>query len=219
VTSELKPVGVLGGTFDPVHYGHLALAKESADRLDFAEVRFVPANVPPHRGRPRASAEQRVQMLKLAISGNPCFVLDPREILREGASYTVDTLSAMRAERGGKMPLCLLMGADTFAGLASWHRWKKLFELAHIVVVRRPGFDLKHLRSPLKEEFAKRRAKSPLAARDKPCGAVIVLEVAPVDISASMIRERLAGGKDVRDLLPGLVLDYIQAKGLYHGGG
>lgn len=219
MTSELKPIGVLGGTFDPVHYGHLALAKETADRLDFAEVRFVPANVPPHRGRPHASAEQRVQMLKLAISGNPCFVLDQREILREGASYTVDTLSAMRAERGGKKPLCLLMGADTFAGLASWHRWKKLFELAHIVVAQRPGFDLKHLQSPLKEEFAKRRAKSPHAVRDKPFGAIIVLEVTPVDISASMIRERLAGGKDVRDLLPGLVLDYIQAEGLYHGGG
>ena len=219
MTSELKPIGVLGGTFDPVHYGHLALAKETAERLDFAEVCFVPANVPPHRGQPHASAEQRVQMLKLAISGNPCFVLDLREILREGASYTVDTLSAMRAERGGKKPLCLLMGADTFAGLASWHRWKKLFELAHIVVAQRPGFDLKHFQSPLKEEFAKRRAKSPHAARDKPCGAIIVLEVTPVDISASMIREKLAGGKDVRDLLPGLVLDYIQAKGLYHGGG
>lgn len=219
MTSELKPIGVLGGTFDPVHYGHLALAKETADRLNFTEVRFVPANVPPHRGQPHASAEQRVQMLKLAISGNPCFVLDQREILREGASYTVDTLSAMRAERGGKKPLCLLMGADTFAGLASWHRWKKLFDLAHIVVAQRPGFDLKHFQSPLKEEFAKRRAKSPHAARDKPCGAIIVLEVTPVDISASMIRERLAGGKSARHLLPGLVLDYIQAKGLYHGGG
>lgn len=219
MASDLKPIGVFGGAFDPVHYGHLALAKEAADRLDFAEVRFVPANVPPHRGRPHASAEQRVQMLKLAISGNPCFVLDQREILREGASYTVDTLNAIRAELGGKKPLCLLMGADAFAGLASWYCWNKLFELAHIVVAQRPGFDLRHFQSPLKEEFAMRRTKSPRAARDKPCGAIIVLEVTPVDISASMIRERLAGGKDVRDLLPSLVLDYIQAKGLYHGGG
>jgi nicotinate-nucleotide adenylyltransferase len=219
VASELKPIGVFGGVFDPVHYGHLALAREAADRLDLAEVRFVPANVPPHRGQPHASAEQRVQMLKLAISGNPCFVLDQREILREGASYTVDSLNAIRAEVGGKKPLCLLMGADAFAGLASWHRWNKLFELAHIVVAQRPGFDLWHLQSPLKEEFTKRSGKFPRAAINKPCGAIIVLEITPVDISASMIRERLAGGKSARDLLPPLVLDYIQAQGLYYGSG
>ena len=219
MASELKPIGVFGGVFDPVHYGHLALAREAADRLDLAEVRFVPANVPPHRGQPHASAEQRVQMLKLAISGNPCFVLDQREILREGASYTVDSLNAIRAEVGGKKPLCLLMGADAFAGLALWHRWNRLFELAHIVVAQRPGFDLRHLQSPLKEEFTKRSAKFPRAAINKPCGAIIVLEITPVAISASMIRERLAGGKSARDLLPPLVLDYIQAQGLYHGGG
>ena len=107
MASELKSIGVFGGVFDPVHYGHLALAREAADRLDLAEVRFVPANVPPHRGQPHASAEQRVQMLKLAISGNPCFVQDQREILREGASYTVDTLNAIRTEVGSKRPLCL----------------------------------------------------------------------------------------------------------------
>ena len=219
MASELKPIGVFGGVFDPVHYGHLALAREAADRLDLAEVRFVPANVPPHRGQPHVSAEQRVQMLKLAISGNPCFVLDQREILREGASYTVDTLNSIRAELSGKRPLYLLMGADAFAGLASWHRWKKLFGLAHIVVVQRPGFDLEQLRSPLREEFAKRSAKSPRAALGKPCGSIIVLDAKPVDISASMIRERLAGGKSAHDLLPPLVLDYIQAEGLYHGGG
>ena len=219
MASELKPIGVFGGVFDPVHYGHLALAREAADRLDLAEVRFVPTNVPPHRGQPHASAEQRVQMLKLAISGNPCFVLDQREILREGASYTVDTLNAIRVELGGKRPLCLLMGADAFAGLASWHRWNKLFGLAHIAVAQRPGFDLRHLQSPLKEEFAKRSVKSPRAALGKRCGSIIVLDAKPVDISASMIRERLASGKSVRDLLPPLVLDYIQAEGLYHGGG
>lgn len=219
MASELNPIGVFGGVFDPVHYGHLALAKEAADRLDLAEVRFVPANVPPHRGQPHASAEQRVQMLKLAISGNPCFVLDQREILRAGASYTVDTLNAIRTEVGSEKPLCLLMGADAFAGLASWHCWDELFELAHIAVAQRPGFDLRHLQSPLKEEFAKRSAKSPRAALNKPYGAIIVLEVKPVDISASMIRERLGGGKSARDLLPSLVLDYIQSEGLYNGGG
>lgn len=216
---ELKPIGVLGGVFDPVHYGHLGLAKEAADRLDLAEVRFVPANLPPHRGQPQASAKQRVQMLKLAISGNPLFVLDQRELLREGTSYTVDTLNAMRAEQGGERPLCLLMGTDAFAGLASWHRWNFLFELAHIAVVQRPGYDLRNLRSPLKEELAKRRTKSPRAAFSKPSGSIILLKVRPVDISASMIRERLSSGKSTRNLLPPLVLDYIQEQGLYHGGG
>jgi nicotinate-nucleotide adenylyltransferase len=217
VASDLKPIGIFGGVFDPVHYGHLALAKAAADRLGLAQVWFVPANVPPHRGQPHASVEQRVQMLKLAITDNPHFVLDQREILREGTSFTVDTLSAIRAELGGKRPLCLLMGADAFAGLASWHRWDELYELAHIVVAIRPGFDLGNLQSPLKEVLAKLRAKSPLAALNKPCGAIIVLEITPVDISASMIREKLAGGKSVRDLLPPLVLDYIRTEGLYMG--
>ncbi len=156
-------------------------------------------------------------MLELAINDNPRFVLDQREILREGTSFTVDTLSAIRAELGGKRPLCLLMGADAFAGLASWHRWNKLYELAHIVVALRPGFDLGYLQSPLNEEFAKLRAKSPLAALNKPRGAIIVLEITPVNISASIIREKLAGGKSVHDLLPPLVLDYIQKEGLYMG--
>jgi nicotinate-nucleotide adenylyltransferase len=111
VASELKPIGVLGGVFDPVHYGHLGFAKNALDRLDLAEVRFVPANVPPHRGKPKASAEQRVQMLRLAVSGDPRFILDQREILRKGSSYTVDTLNAMRAELGAKRPLCLLLGS------------------------------------------------------------------------------------------------------------
>jgi len=219
VANALKPIGVLGGVFDPVHYGHLALAREAAKRLDLAEVRFVPANVPPHRRQPHASAEQRVQMLKLAISGSPCFVLDSREMARQGASYTVDTLNTMRTELGGKRPLCLLMGADAFAGLASWHRWTRLFKLAHIAVVQRPGYDLKNLRPRLSEELAKRRAKSPHAAFDMPSGAIIMLRVKPVAISASMIRERLRSGKSARNLLPPAVLHYIQEQGLYHGVG
>ena len=219
MASQLKAIGVLGGVFDPVHYGHIALAREALNCLDLAEVRFVPANVPPHRGQPHASAEQRVQMLRLAISAIPRFVLDQREIHRDGASYTVDTLDAMRAELGAKRALCLLMGADAFAGLASWHRWNRLFELAHIAVARRPGHDLKDLQSPLRDELARRSAKSPSSALEKPSGAIIMLGVKPVDISASMIRERLTGGKEARDLLPQLVLDYIQKEGLYHGGG
>ncbi|HMJ49214.1 MAG TPA: nicotinate-nucleotide adenylyltransferase [Burkholderiales bacterium] len=219
VARELKPIGILGGVFDPVHYGHLALATEAATRLDLAEVRFVPANVPPHRGQPHASAEQRVQMLKLAISGDRCFAVDQSEVLRQGPSYTVDTLNAMRGKLGGARPLCLLMGVDAFAGLASWHRWNDLFELAHIVVVQRPGYDLKNLQSPLKEELAKRKVKSWRAAFRKPSGAIILLKVKPVDISASMIREKLAAGKSTGDLLPPAVLDYIQKQGLYHGGG
>ena len=217
MVSELKPIGILGGTFDPVHYGHLTLAAEVAEQLKLAEVRFIPAGTPPHRPAPFASPQARVDMLKLAISGNPQFSVDQREIAR--ARYTVDTLNELRQEVGASRPLCLLLGTDAFAGLATWRRWEELFNLAHVAIALRPGFSLKDLPPVLAAEFVKRRAPLPRAAVNSPCGGIVVLEITPLDISASMIREQLAEGASVRDLLPPAVLDYIRINHLYTGGG
>src|SRR5262245_56588121 len=134
------PVGILGGTFDPVHYGHLRLALEIGERSGFAEVRFIVAGTPPHRTAPRTTGAQRLQMVKLATAGNPLFAVDDRELKRTGPSYTFDTLTELRSERGAAQPLCLLVGADAFLEIATWHRWTELFGLAHVVVAHRPGF-------------------------------------------------------------------------------
>jgi nicotinate-nucleotide adenylyltransferase len=128
------PIGILGGTFDPVHYGHLRLAQEVADKLRLAEVRFLPSGTPPHRSSPGAPAEDRLAMVRQAVTGNSLFTVDPRETLRSGPGYTVDTLTAMRAEVGPAQSLVLMLGADAFLELATWSRWHQLFNLAHVAV-------------------------------------------------------------------------------------
>ena len=134
----MKPIAILGGTFDPVHLGHLRVAWEAAEALD-AQVRLMPAHLPPHRPAPVANAQQRVRMLQAALAGQDRLVLDTRELQREGPSYTVDTLRELRAESAASQPLILLLGSDAFAGLPTWHEWRVLFDLAHIGVLSRPG--------------------------------------------------------------------------------
>jgi nicotinate-nucleotide adenylyltransferase len=130
----MSPIGILGGTFDPVHYGHLRLAQEVADQLRLAEVRFVPSGTPPHRATPVATAADRLKMVRLATTGNSLFTVDARESASITPGYTVDTLTALRAEVGAEQSLVLLLGADAFLDLASWDRWHELFKLAHIAV-------------------------------------------------------------------------------------
>ncbi len=132
-------IGILGGTFDPIHHGHLRCAQELLQDLPLDEVRLVPCRIPPHRDTPQASAEQRLRMLKAALDGAPGLTVDDRELSREGPSYTVDTLHSLRAEFGAT-PLCLIVGMDAFNGLDRWHRWQELIGLAHIVVAHRPGW-------------------------------------------------------------------------------
>ncbi|MGH8751190.1 MAG: nicotinate-nucleotide adenylyltransferase [Burkholderiales bacterium] len=213
--SVLNPIGILGGTFDPVHYGHLALATAAAEQLKLSEVRLIPIGTPPHRAAPVASSQARVDMLRLALADKPRLRLDEREIARSGPSYTVDTLHELRRETGAARALVLLLGADAFAGLATWHRWQELFALAHIAVAQRPGTTLKNLPPVLARVFEKRRAQTPQAAS----GNIVVVEITPQDIAASNIRARLAAGKDAHDLLPATVLDYIRTNHLYTGGG
>jgi len=211
------PVGILGGTFDPVHYAHLRLAEEVADALDLAQVRFVPASIPPHRASPQVSATHRADMVRLACADNARFALDDRECRRAGPSYTVDTLLELRAELGSACSLCLLMGLDAFLGLTTWSRWERLFELAHIVIAHRPGFALDPAAVPaaLARELDARRAQSTRELRQSWAGLVWLQAITPLDISATAIREAIRERRSPRYLLPDSVLDYIHRSSLY----
>ncbi len=215
------PIGILGGTFDPIHYGHLRLAQEVADKLRLAEVRFLPSGTPPHRSSPGAPAADRLAMVQLAVTGNSLFTVDPRETLREGPGYTVDTLTAMRAEVGPAQSLVLLLGADAFLELATWSRWHQLFPLAHVAVAYRPGFPVDTWQSrmpqPLAAEYDKRLMRQPLGVHTAPAGGIVVVPIAALDISATLIRDAMLAGSNPRYLLPEEIIKYIQEHDLYTG--
>ena len=216
---SIAPIGVFGGTFDPIHFGHLRLAQEIAESVRMAEVRFMPGGTPPHRAAPQVTAQQRMEMVLLATAGNPLFTVDGREVSRSGPGYTVDTLTELRREIGDKRPLCLLLGADAFIELATWHRWHELFKLAHLIVAHRPGFAPEtwpqRMPEPLAREYEARRLHQPFAVHLSPAGGIATHAIAALDISGSMIRDSLARGVSPRYLLPDPVLDYIRSNGLY----
>ena len=194
-----RPLAIFGGTFDPIHLGHLSVAWEASELLD-ADVRLMPASVPPHRPSPLANAQQRVAMLRAALQKQSRLTLDTRELERSGPSYTIDTLTELRKEEGTRS-LVLLMGADAFAGLPSWHRWRELFDVAHIGVLSRPGVEITWS-DELLVEIGPRLIEDAASLRALPAGKVIELSVTPLEISATRIRELLAEGRDPRYLLP-----------------
>lgn len=206
-----RPLGVFGGTFDPVHLGHLRPALELLEGLDLAELRFVPSAVPPHRDTPGRSAERRLALLRLAIGDQPGFTVDERELARPGRSYTVDTLASLRAEAGAQ-PLCLILGMDAFLGLPDWHRWRELLELAHIVVAERPGWQ-RPRQGELAELVQRAEAVDAAALARSPAGRVHFHAVTPLAISASGIRALLASGRSPRYLVPDPVWQALQAEG------
>ncbi len=215
------PIGILGGTFDPIHYGHLRLAQEAADQLRLAGVRFMPSGTPPHRSSPGAPAADRLAMVRLGVAGNPLFSVDDRETQREGPGYTVDTLTALRAELGATQPLVLLLGADAFLELATWSRWHQLFKLAHVAVAYRPGFPVDTWQSrmpqPLAAEYNARLMRQPLGVHMAPAGGIVVVPIAALDISATLIRDARRAGSNPRYLLPDSIIQYIQEHSLYTG--
>lgn len=211
-----RPLALLGGTFDPIHNAHLRVAWEAAEFLD-AEVRLVPANVPPHREQPVADAMQRAALVRAALAGQDRLALDTRELRREGPSYTVDTLLELRAEIGEERPLVLLVGADAFAGLPQWHRWKELFELAHIGVLTRPGHD-GTLPTELRTKIASRRCSDARFVREAPAGRVIAIPVTPLDVSATQVRALLAAGREPRYLMPDALFADPALLAPYRGG-
>ena len=212
-------VGILGGTFDPIHLAHLRLGQEAADILGLDEVRLVPSATPPHRAAPMASAEHRLAMVRLAIADNRRFRADDRELRRDAPSYTIDTLESIRAEIGPQRPLCLILGADAFVLLETWSRWTTLFELAHIAVACRPGHPPEswagHMGPALAAQFGRRRTDDPGRIAATPGGSVFPLAITQMDISARQIRALLPGPASARYLLPRIVLDYIEMQRLY----
>ena len=218
--TAMKPVlGVFGGTFDPIHSGHLELARELRTGLGLSAVRFIPAGDPPHRAAPVAAAAHRLAMVELAIAGHPELEVDAREILRAGRSYTVTTLEELRLEEPSR-PLALIVGGDAFLGLPTWHRWRELFELAHVVVVARPGVVIEGALPPeLAAEWARRLRPDASALASASAGTLLLPTVTAHPISASAIRAQLARGGDgiaaVRGLLPAAVLAYIDRNQLY----
>lgn len=195
----MRPLAILGGTFDPVHLGHLRAAWEASEALD-AEVRLMPAHVPPHRSAPVASAQQRVKILRAALAGQDRLVLDTRELDRDGPSYTFDTLTGLREEIGAR-PLVLLIGSDAFAALPTWHRWRELFGLAHFGVLTRPGH-VPPLSPELATEVAQREVSEAGALRTNPSGHVLRIAITQMEISATRIRALLREGREPRWLLP-----------------
>ena len=216
---SIAPIGIFGGTFDPVHFGHLRLAQELGESLRLAEVRIIPGGTPPHRAAPQVTAEQRLEMVRLAVADNPLLSVDDREVRRSGPGYTVDTLTEVRQSVGAARPLCLLLGADAFLELATWHRWHDLFSLAHLVIAHRPGFPpdswMGRMPEPLAREYTARLLRQPFGVHLSPAGGIVTQAIAALDISASMIRDSLSRGVSPRYLLPDPVLDYIRRNNLY----
>lgn len=209
----MSPIGIFGGTFDPVHFGHLRTAFEMLEGIGFAEVRFVPAGDPPHRGNTVASASLRLQMVRAATAGEDRFVVDDRETRRAGASYTIDTLVSLRKEFSGAS-MCLITGMDAFLGLAGWRRWDELLDYAHIVVANRPGWRAPEA-GPLGALYAAHTARRVQDLHEQPAGLIYLHDVTQLEISATAIRGHVREGRDPRFLVPDSVRDLILDSGCY----
>ncbi len=204
---------IFGGTFDPVHYGHLRAAAEVSELLNVSDFRLLPAGQPPHRDHTGADAYHRLAMLELALAPYPDLTVDEREVRREGPSYMVETLSTIRREVGN-VPVILCLGQDAANKLEGWHRWQELFELAHLVVMKRPRSRPRYPEA-VAEELNARRVRSTAAVMNEPAGRVRYLEVTQLAISSTDIRNQLAAGRDPRFLLPATVLAYVRKHGMY----
>lgn len=204
-------IGLIGGTFDPVHFGHLRPALEIAEQLALEEVRFIPSATPPHRWQPVASAQQRLDMVKHAIKDETLFTIDDREYHRDGASYTIDTLKSIRNDIGTKQPLCMIIGFDAFQSFTQWHDWQGILQLTHLIVSSRPGYDQKEMDDWVQQRYV----DTPKELHKKPVGLIYFAKVTQLDISATLIREQLSNGKSSRFLTTDAVHEYIVRNKLY----
>ncbi len=210
--SARRRIGLLGGTFDPIHAGHLALARAAREALRLDELRLIPTGSSWQKAGPGADAPARLAMTRLAVGATPGFTVDDREVRRAGASYTIDTLVALRAELGPEPALVLVLGSDQLRNLATWHRYRELLDHAHIAVTQRGPHRLADLDAPVEALLA---AHGRDALPDAPSGAIVFFRMPPVPVSGTALRERLARGERPAELLPSAVLDYIERHRLY----
>jgi nicotinate-nucleotide adenylyltransferase len=209
----MRPLGIFGGMFDPIHYGHLRTAHELHEILGLELVLFLPAGDPPHRAAPLADAETRLAMVRASIEDEAKFAVDDRELRRPGPSYTVLTLEELRTERGAQ-PIALIMGMDAYAGIERWHRATELPGLAHIVVALRPQAAMP--RDGLAAEWLRTlRSADPAALSSRPAGIVYVSEGTQIALSSSSVRAVVAAGRDPRYLMPEAARRIILARGSY----
>ncbi len=215
-------VGIYGGTFDPIHYGHLRVAEELIEAVDLQSLRFIPAGLPRLRGKPNTSSFHRTAMLRAAIQNNPKFILDTRETIRPGESHSVVSLRELRDETERNLALCFIMGADAFIRFSEWYAWQEIFKLCHLIVVDRPGYlstiNNNTLPKALNKEFKQRQEFCIKSLKESSHGRIFIAPTTLLDISATTIRQNLLTGKSTRYLLPDTVLEYIRTNQLYSPG-
>lgn len=208
------PVGVFGGSYNPIHIGHLRSALELVEKLHLDQLRLMPCAVPPLRAEPDCSAKDRAAMVELAVSDEPRLICDTRELERPGKSFTIDSLMELRGDYGAERCLCMVVGCDAVLEINRWHRWQELLDWSHIVVMARPGWTL-----PLEGEVAEWLRSHKLQSGEDfsvaPSGSILIEELRPLPVSSTEIRALLASGRSPRYLVPGDVLDYIETRNLY----
>jgi nicotinate-nucleotide adenylyltransferase len=209
-------IGIYGGTFDPVHFGHLRPALDVLEGIGLEQVRFIPCGQPPHRQQPVASAEQRLAMVSLAVSEQPGFIVDDREISRGGMSYMVDTLTSLKQEKPHKT-FCLILGMDAFIEFEQWKRWQDILQMVNLVVTHRPNadFDSEKTGHTLNEYLVNHRQDDINTFLEAPAGKILFYPVTQLDISSTRVRNCIRDGKNIRYLLPQVVTDYIQQNRIY----
>lgn len=211
--TERRKIGIFGGTFDPIHIGHLRMALELKEQLGLDEMRLLPCHQPPHRDVPQVSSLQRVEMLRIALQDCPELQLDERELQRDKPSYTYDTLLELRAELGSEVSLVLCMGEDAFAGLPNWYCWQELIRLAHIVVIARPGWNIPE--SGDARDLLDKYQGEPKYLTEAAAGSIVLQSPRLLPISATEIRQQIQVGKSAQFLVPDAVWNYIKANQLY----
>ncbi len=214
--ADMKSLQALfGGTFDPVHYGHLKPVETLANLIGLSRVIVMPNNVPPHRPQPEATSEQRKTMLELAIADKPLFILDERELKHDTPSYTAQTLKAWREEQGPDAPLAFIIGQDSLLTFPTWHDYETILDNTHLIVCRRPGYPLEMAQEQYQHWLDQHLTNTPDDLHQLPAGKIYLAETPWFNISATIIRERLENGEPCDDLMPHAVLDYINEHGLY----
>jgi nicotinate-nucleotide adenylyltransferase len=208
-----QPIGLFGGTFDPIHDGHLRTALELYQALNLAEVRFIPCYQPVHRKLPVATPEQRLAMVSAAIKNEPALTVDTSEIDREGPSYMIDTVKSLH-HTFSKTPLCLIMGIDALLGFPSWHRWEEILNYVHLVVAHRPQYQLP-ANGMVSDLLKERLTQESHILQESLAGYILLHPVTALEISATDIRKQVMMGQNPRFLLPEAVYQYILEHGVY----